>query len=110
LFAARGIGNPRAALIKAGISARSAHSILHERKAHIRFDHLERLCMLLHCTPNDLLQWHPDERHFVPDSHPLQALAPLPDADVAALHERLRHMPLEELRQLAGTIAEKKKE
>lgn len=37
-------------------------------------DYLERLCLLLNCTPNDLFDWSEDGKTVVHDTHALRTL------------------------------------
>jgi len=40
----------------------------------VRFEQIEKLCRVLKCTPNDLLEWVPDSKHPIETDHPLNKL------------------------------------
>ncbi len=102
LFKMRGIENPHATLIKAGIYSHSTSSLLNSEIRSMRFDHLEKLCNLLNCTPNDLLTWRPDANTPLPDSHALKQLQHKPEEE--NLYQTLKSLPLQELKNIAGLI------
>lgn len=64
----------------------------------LSFKHMEKLCLLLHCTPNDLLLWTADEGKTIERTQPIQ---PISAACSPRLHcARSRHLPIDELREL----------
>ena len=40
--------------------------------SHIKFQYLEKLCLIFKCTPNDLLEWRPDNGNSL--NEPLKIL------------------------------------
>jgi DNA-binding Xre family transcriptional regulator len=103
LIRARGIREPYTFLREAGLPAGAARKILHGEYARPPLEHLERLCILLQCTPNDLLRWTPGEGQS--PQLPLAALA-REDEDLAFL-EQLRDLPLPALRALGKELGRK---
>ena len=104
----RWIRQPYGFLVRNGISPNLAHKMANEKVRAIRLDHIEKLCHLLNCTPNDLFRFTPDKAQVVPPGHALHRLAHKEDEQRAvewltALH----NLPLEELQKLAK---EKKEE
>jgi DNA-binding Xre family transcriptional regulator len=66
----RGIKAPLNALIKAGISQTVASGYLTGKKKHLLLKHIEILCELLRCYPNDLFAWTPDDKSKdYPENH-----------------------------------------
>ena len=55
IFKARAIEKPYSFLVKAGLSPHSATNILNNKTHVFRLDHIELLCRVLICEPNDLL-------------------------------------------------------
>ncbi len=41
---------------------------------HMRLDHIEKLCITLNCTPNDVFEWLPDDLLDDRPDHPLQQI------------------------------------
>ena len=60
LMHARGAHLTQKLLMTAGIAQSTASKLLNGKPSGITFHHIEILCKLLHCTPNDLLVYKPD--------------------------------------------------
>ncbi len=105
LFKMRGIENPYTDMVKAGISPHSASNLLNNKINSIHFGHLEKLCILLNCTPNDLLVWKANAHAILPDKHALTALRH--QAEEGDLYQALRKLPLHELKNIAGLVHNK---
>lgn len=106
LFKARGIDNPFALMVKSGISHASAHRILNDYAGSFKLRHVEILCKLLVCQPNDLLIWKPDKDVIYPDDYPLKDLMKKDNLEGLDVFST---MPLKKLREVAKEVAEKKK-
>src|SRR5579872_4839676 len=71
----KGIDNPNQFLRKHGFSSLLASRLVRDQIINVNFNIMERLCLALHCTPNDLLTWYnPSNSQFYKD-HPLQQLS-----------------------------------
>jgi len=102
IFKARGIERPYTFLVKAGLSPHSATSIINSQSRVFRLDHVELLCSLLHCTPNDILIWLPDKNKKIPDNHPLTNLRKKKfDSDWV---ETLKTIPIDKLNEIASIL------
>ncbi len=97
IFAARGIDRPFSYLVKAGFTYHTAHNILNGNASSIRFDHLEELCRILVCEPNDIFAWQPDKGVQYPAQNPLTKLKPLPADN--RIHQAMTAMPYKDLLQ-----------
>lgn len=75
-------------------------------EAFNRYD-MERICLNLNCTPNDLLEWHPSQKTNVADDHALRAL----ERRKAALGvvELVQALPVEEVEAVQRFIPERAK-
>ena len=62
IFKARGIDKPFSYLVKVGYSDNFATRIVNNRIKRLDLADLEKLCELLQCTPNDLLEWIPESK------------------------------------------------
>lgn len=69
-----GYSTPLDMLQNLGYSYHVCHYLLKNSKT-IQLKQLERLCVALRCTPNDLLEWVDDENHPLEEGHPLHKLA-----------------------------------
>lgn len=74
IFTARGIDQPYKFLVKNGFVPFTAHKYKNDKVEQIRLDHIERLCTVLNCTPNDLFEWQPDTLLDDRADHPLQKI------------------------------------
>lgn len=101
LFKARGIDRPFTLMVRAGISEASAHRILNDQTGNFKLSHVEILCRLLVCQPNDLLVWTPEKDISYPEDYPLKELQN--EGDVAGI-EVFEQMPLKKLREVIRGI------
>ncbi len=95
----RGIKAPLTVMMKAGISQKVANDYLTGKKKHLLLDHIETLCTLLRCTPNDLFAWTPANAAQDYPENSLQAIRQqaLPD-----LQKVISGLSLEEVRRRLG--------
>lgn len=101
----RGIKKPYSFFIKLGISHTLASHMATDKLDKILLRHLEKNCLELNCTPNDLLDWVPsDKKQDTPDTA-LHALKKEGKADDAA--ELLSKLPAKKLEELAKMLREK---
>ena len=63
---------------------------------------LEKLCELLHCTPNDLLEWIPSSKDKTNEKHPLISIKR--SDKVVQLTQILNTVPLDKLSEIENLI------
>ncbi len=102
IFKARAIEKPYSFLVKAGLSPHSATNILNNKTHVFRLDHIELLCRVLVCEPNDLLVWKPDKGQNIDKSHPLYNL--IGQETTENLQETLSKMSYKKLKQTTKAI------
>lgn len=98
----RGIENPYTFLMKNGFVSQTAWNLANNQIGHIKPAQMERLCLLLHCTPNDLFEWRADANMHGVETHPLKALArekPSPH-----ISELVKDLPVEKMSELEEII------
>lgn len=101
----RGVENHYRFLLKNGFYPSAANNLLHDAVVSLKFEQLERLCLALNCTPNDLFDWHPsDEQQAIAPNHSLNSLKPKKE-DLAAL---LREIPTEKFEQIENLLVKLK--
>jgi DNA-binding Xre family transcriptional regulator len=59
LMETKGIQNPLQFLIQAGFTYHTAGRLIRNQIIKLDYKHLEKLCLIFNCTPNDLLSWTP---------------------------------------------------
>lgn len=97
----RGIENPYRLLVSMGFAAATATNMLGETATRIRFDHLEKICNALNCTPNDLIEWIPPAGMANPEN---RALIKLKRAHEENMRKLLYDIPIEKFDEIIGII------
>ncbi len=95
VFKARGIDRPFSYLKNAGFTVNMAVNINQSKVARLHVKHLEQLCLLLRCTPNDFMAWEPENRDQVPEDHPLYQIKR--NEDQVEITKMLNSIPLDKL-------------
>ena len=95
IMSLRAIPNAQKYLIANGFSYNIAFRIMHEVDSQMKFQHMEKLCLILHCTPNDLLSWQPTPS--ADKNEPLFALV----HDTQNVLNKLKNAPIEKLNQFS---------
>ncbi len=108
VFRLRGIKNDQTFMQKNGFVRSTASNLLNGYQRHVKDVHVERLCLLLHCTPNDLYDWTPDANTLTPEDHPIHALkrGELPK-DIT---EIVKNLPLDKLDKVEALLQQLKDE
>jgi DNA-binding Xre family transcriptional regulator len=102
ILKARGIDRPFSYLVKIGYSGNFATRIAHNRIRRLDLDHVEKLCELFQCTPNDLLEWFPGSKDQNIDKHPLSSLRRIDK--VVELTHMLSAIPLDKISEIENMI------
>ena len=74
IFRAKSIDKPYSYLVKAGYSASFATRVVNDKVRQLNLENVEKLCEMLQCSPNDLLEWIPGQNFLPEQYHPLSAL------------------------------------
>lgn len=102
VFQARGIEKPYNYLVRSGFTRHTAYSLANNDMLSIHVDHIEKLCTVLVCEPNDLFVFTPRKDRHYPPNHPLLNLL---QQDVPGyLKQALANMPLKQLKELTKDI------
>jgi hypothetical protein len=103
IFKARGITKPYSFLVKAGFTPFTATNIINYNSRVFRLDHIEMLCNILVCEPNDLLLFTPDKGRQYAPNNPLLKLAG--DESNSNWPNTLATMPFKELKEATKNIS-----
>lgn len=103
LFKARGIEQPYKFLVRNGFVPFTAHKYKNGKVDAIRLDHIERLCILLNCTPNDILEWLPQDLLDDTPNHPLQKIRKR-DKKIE-INKMLNNLSLDKLEEIEKMLA-----
>lgn len=107
LITNRAILQPVGYLKKFGFTFTTASRIVGGRFSTLKLSQLENLCIAFHCTPNDLLEYIPDDKIKTKD-HPLTAL--IRNQQTKKVTEILNDIPIDKLSDFTNKIEELKKE
>jgi len=99
---ARGITTYYKFLVKNGFTPSTATKLVNNTIEYFKFDHIEKLCNLLNCTPNDLIEWTPNEKSEDKPNHPLQAIRKR--GGNVNLTEILKTLPMDKLKEVEKLI------
>ena len=105
IYRMRGIHKPMKFLQRHGFSYSKAYSLAHNRMNAVRLDNLEKLCFLLNCTPNDLLEWKPTLPEHNVENHPMLKLMPKEDFNFL---EIIKDIPPEQIPEFKKSVVEAK--
>ncbi|MCL5029695.1 MAG: helix-turn-helix transcriptional regulator [Bacteroidetes bacterium] len=107
IFSARGITNKTSFLLKIGFTSRVAYGITNERFVSLSPKHLERLCLGLNCTPNDLMEWQPDKPELLNEDIQLKKL--LNAGNQYNIMNIVRGVPFDKMEEFTKKMEEVKK-
>lgn len=101
VFALRGIDKPHAFLVKNGFSPATATNMLGYYPIVFKVKSLEKLCVALNCTPDDLFEWRDGKDAPLPETHALNALR-----KEAATHisEIIMDLPIEKMTEIKNFV------
>ena len=97
----RGVDDHYHLLLGLGFAASSARNFLSGNVALIKLEQIEKLCVALNCTPNDLLEWRPDASQSVSDMHSMNALKRTAEKDLPKL---LNEIPSDKFEQILDIL------
>ena len=106
IFKARGIEKPYSYLVSAGFPSYTAHNLLNAKTVTFRLSHIDKLCSLLNCTPNDLVVWTPNRNEKLADTHPITRLKKQ-NTDLN-WQDTIKTIPLDQLSEIVKIINEHK--
>lgn len=105
-FKLRGITYPARYLMEIGFTKQIAYNIARDNFVSLSPEHLEKLCLALNCTPNDLMEWEPGKNVTNPETQSLQKLRPVQFTDIRSF---ISSLPYEKMNEIMAQIEETKK-
>ena len=101
IFNARGITKPHGFLVRNGFTPFTASRLVNNETGVFRLEHMEKLCEVLVCEPNDLLLFTPNKNRQYAPNHPLLKLT---QDDSSNWSAAIAAMPFKELKEAANKI------
>ena len=106
VFRAKAIERPYSFLRKAGFSENFSSKVKNNRVNRLNLDLLERLCESIGCTPNDFMEWTPDNHASLAHNHPLNELRRT--EKIFDLTAAINSLPLYKLEEIEKLINKEK--
>jgi succinate dehydrogenase flavin-adding protein (antitoxin of CptAB toxin-antitoxin module) len=101
---ARGIDRVYSYFLNHGIETHLASKIRQNKVTRMNPDSLEKVCLILRCTPNDIMEWVPDNKQAADMNQPLQTLRR--NDKLVDLTRSLNALPLEKIEAVGRFIDE----
>jgi len=108
MFDLRKIERPHSLLVKNGFAKSSATNLLKYLNLRLTVEHVEKICLILNCTPNDLFEWRSRTNETLPENHALNALKRGNERS-ETLTELIKNIPVEKLAQIDELLRELQK-
>ncbi len=102
----KGIEKPYSFLTANGFTHHTAYRMTNGKPRSIKFQHLEKLCRILHCEPHELLAYTPDKNSVLPVNDHLAFLAKEEVVPVD-LRSIMKTLSPKEVHDLATEIAQR---
>lgn len=106
LFKMKGILKPAQFLIHAGFSKDAAYRIVNGKVSAFTPAQIEKLCLIFHCSPNDMMEWIPEDKVTINENHPLKKLIASKEID---LRNIAKDIPINKIEDFAQKLEELKK-
>lgn len=107
MFLLRGIEKTTNFLVRLGYSYPTASKFLKSKSSFVKLRDIEKICLALNCTPNDLFDWQPDANTVISESHALHSLKKEKTPSVVQM---VKDLPVEKLSKLHDIINDLKNE
>ncbi len=101
---ARGIDQVYRYFLNRGVETHLASKIRQNKVTRMHPDSLEKVCLILRCTPNDIMEWVPDNKQAADTNQPLQALRR--NDKLVDLTRSLNALPLDKIEEVGRFIDE----
>ena len=102
ILKARGVQKPYTFLVSKGFNSHTANVLLNSTTVSFRLKHIEKLCLILNVTPNELLLFTPDKNTIVNEDHPINKLSNK-NTDLN-WQETIQTIPLDQLKEIVTII------
>lgn len=102
----RGINKPWVFLRENGFIRSTANHFYNGNVLHIKVEHIEKLCLLLNCTPSDLFEWEPSANTSAGENHALRSLVREKSAPTIA--EIVKDLPIEKMEEIGEMLKQLK--
>ncbi len=106
ICAVKNIDRPFTFLRKAGFTHNTASMLANNQITSINLAHIERLCIIFNCTPNDLFDYKITQPVEQLKGNPLTAI--IKNQQPVNFNELVRNLPLDKLKEIEEEIKKRK--
>jgi DNA-binding Xre family transcriptional regulator len=101
----RGVEKHYNLMIRLGFVSSTARLFLSGEIVSIKLEQLEKICIALNCTPNDLIEWQPEAGQMVAETHSMNKLKRRAEKDLPKL---LNEIPPDKFEQILKILQDLK--
>ncbi len=98
ILQARTFDKTYAYLTSRGISASLASRVRQNKVRQLNNEQLEKLCTILNCTPNELMEWVPDQNTKLDATHRLYKIHR--PKTITSLNQTINSIPLNKIEEI----------
>ena len=103
----RGIAKPFAFLLRNGFIRSTAVNFMNGNAELVKVAHIQKLCLLLNCTPSDLFDWQQTAKSpALDETQALKSLAR--EKSVPTLSEIVKDLSIEKVEEISAMIKQMK--
>jgi DNA-binding Xre family transcriptional regulator len=106
ICAVKNIERPFTFLRKQGFTHGIATRLLNNKITEINLAHIEKLCLIFNCTPNELFDYKPTQPVEQIKNNPLTAI--IKSQQPVNFNELVRSLPLDKLKEIEEEIRKRK--
>jgi len=98
----RGIQKPWVFFFNNGFTRATSNNFYSGKVRELNVEHIEKLCLLLNCTPSDLFEWEPSANTSAGENHALRSLVREKSAPTIA--EIVKDLPIEKMEEIGELL------
>jgi DNA-binding Xre family transcriptional regulator len=99
----RGVDKMFSFLNANGFVHSTAYYLISGKVSNVKIAHIEKLCVLLNCTPNDLFEWKRDAQDNLATDHALNSLDK-DDEKPVNVKALLKDIPIEKMPEIENLL------
>ncbi len=100
----KAVSNPRHFLVSIGFDHAAASRLLQNTSGSVKLATMEKICLHLNCTPNELMSWKPPTNLANTHEYNLEKLKPIEEKD--NIVSKLKRLPSDKLDKLRDFLEE----
>lgn len=102
----RGIQKPWVFLMENGFTRSASNNFFSGNVLELKIWQIEKLCLLLNCTPSDLFDWEPSEHTSAGENHAMRAL--IREKSAPTIADIVKDLPIEKMEEIGEMLKQLK--